>query len=244
MKKTKILSLVLACSLLFHTTGMEVLATSAAEPVLDEQSVEAPENVSSDEDATAETPEQPAEETDQDSEEEQSPEQPSESEEGKGEETSGETGDPEVPSDEAGETEEPSDETEEPSDETEEPSDETEEPSDETEEPDADDISDEDGVSDSEEAISDNSISENTLPEEDLEQEDSEEDAFAIFPGLGDNYTFSSAQMADKQVLAAHVNDVVSEASIKANEFPDAEGMYELGEVVYLAEIWIATHME
>lgn len=240
MKKAKILSLVLACSLLFHTTGMEVLATSAAEPVLDEQSVEAPENAPSDEDVNAEAPEQSAEKTDQDSEEGQSPEQPSDSEEGKGEETSGETGDP---SDEDGKTEEPSDETEEPSeetegpsDETEEPSEETEEPSDETEEPDADDISDEDEVSDSEETISDNSISENTLPEEDLEQEDSEEDAFSIFPGLGDSYTLSSAQMADKQVLAAHVGDIVSTYSRNADEYPDADGLYELGEVVYLAE--------
>lgn len=231
MKKAKILSLVLACSLLFHTTGMEVLATAASEPVLDEQSVEAPEDVPSEETVDTETPEQSSEEeTEKDSEGVQEPEQPSEPEEGKDE------GTPEQPSDEEGETKEPTDETEVPSDETEEPSEETEEPSDETEEPDADDVSDEDGISDSEETISDNSISENTLPEEEAEKEDSEEDAFAIFPGLGDNYTMSSVQMTDKQVLAAHVGDIVDTDAAKADEYPDAEGLYELGEIVYLAE--------
>lgn len=227
MKKAKILSLVLACSLLFHTTGMEVLATAASEPVLDEQSVEAPEDVPSEETVDTEAPEQSKEEegTEKDSEEAQEPEQPSEPEEGNGEET--ET--PGQPSDEEGETKEPTDETEVPSDETEEPADETEESG-------ADDVSDEDGISDSEETISDNTISENDLPEEDLEKEDSEEDAFAIFPGLGDTYTMSSAQITDKQVLAAHVGDIVNTDAVKTDEYPDAEGLYELGEVVYLAE--------
>lgn len=233
MRKAKILSLLLAGSLLFNTTGIEVLATTASEPVFEEQSVEAPENVSSEEDATVETPEQATEETDQDSEEGESPEEPVASEEGKDEEPSEETETPEKPSEDEGKTEEPSDDTEKPSEET-------EEPSEETEEPDTDDISDEDEESDSEAAISDNTISENTISEntiseEDDEKEDSEEDAFAIFPGLGENYAMSSTQMADKRVLAAHVNDIVSTSAIAANEYPDAEGIYELGEVVYLA---------
>lgn len=46
----------------------------------------------------------------------------------------------------------------------------------------------------------------------------------------------SSSQMADKKVLAAHVGDIVSPYSRNADEYPDAEGLYELGEVVYLAE--------
>lgn len=216
MKKAKILSLVLACSLLFHTTGMEVLATTASEPVLDEQSVETPESAPSEEDIALETPEQSTEEvTDNDSEEVQDTEQSSEPEEGKDEETS----------DGMEETEEPSEETEESSDGT-----------GDVDEPAADDTPDEDQASDSEDAVSDNTVSENTLPEEDSGKEDPEEDTFTFFPGLGDDYTMSSTQMADKRVLAAHVSDIVSTASINADEYPDAEGLYELGEVVYLAE--------
>lgn len=223
MKKTKILSLVLACSLLFHTTGMEVLATAASEPVLEEQVAEAPESVSTEEDITAETPEQPAEEvTDNDSEEVQNPEQEKEKDEQPSEGM-------EEPSGDEGETEEPSEETEEPSDETEDPSDVAEDPAEES-------VIDEDGVLNSGDSVSENTISENTLSEEDTDKEEPEEDAFAIFPGLGDNYTLSSAQMADKQVLAAHVNDIVSTYAREADKYPDADGLYELGEVVYLAE--------
>ena len=226
MKKAKILSLLLAGSLLFNTTGIEALATAASEPVLEEQSVEVPDDESSEENADAETSEEISEEeTDKDSEEEQNPEQPSETEEeGKDEESSGETETPEQSSGEEGENEEPSGETEEPSEET-------EEPSEETEEPDVEDVS-LDETENSEDSVSENSISENTLSEEDTE----EEDAFAIFPGLGDNYTLSSTQMADKRVLAAHVNDILSTYARNAGEYPDAEGIYELGEVVYLAE--------
>lgn len=226
MKKAKVLSLLLAGSLLFNTTGIEALATAASEPVLEEQSVEAPDDESSEENADAETSEEISEEeTGKDSEEEQNPEQPSETEEeGKDEESSGETETPEQSSGEEGENEEPSGETEEPSEET-------EEPSEETEEPDVEDVS-LDETEDSEDSISENTISENTLSEEDPE----EEDVFAIFPGLGDNYTLSSTQMADKRVLAAHVNDILSTYARNAGEYPDAEGIYELGEVVYLAE--------
>ena len=42
--------------------------------------------------------------------------------------------------------------------------------------------------------------------------------------------------MADKKVLTAHVGDIVSIYARNADEYPDAEGIYELGEVVYLAE--------
>ena len=220
MKKAKILSLVLACSLLFHTTGMEVLATTASEPVFDEQSVETPESAPSEEDIALETPEQSTEEvTGNDSEEVQDTEQSSEPEEGKDEESSDDM-----------------EETEEPSEETEEPSDETDDSVDDVDEPAADDTPEEDEVSDSEDSVSDNTVSENTLPEEDSGKEDPEEDVLALFPGLGDDYTMSSAQMADKRVLADHVNDIVSTASINADQYPDAEGLYELGEVVYLAE--------
>lgn len=226
MKKAKILSFLLAGSLMFNTAGIDALATAASEPVPVEQSVEAPADESAEEDAGAETPEQPSEEV-------KEPEQPSESEEGKdGESDEAET--PEQPSEEEGEDEKTSEEIEKPSEETEEPAVETEEPdkedvsSDETEDS-------EDSVSEntiSEDSVSENTISENTLPEEDPE----EEDVFAIFPGLGDNYKLSSAQLADKKVLAAHVSDILSANARNADEFPDADGIYELGEVVYLAD--------
>lgn len=215
MKKAKILSLLLAGSLLFNTAGIDALATAASEPVLAEQSVEAPDDESSEENTGAETSEQPSEEeTGKESEEEQKPEQPSETEEGKDEE-SGKAETPEQPSEEEGENEEPSEETG---------------------ESDVDDASlDETG--DSEDSVSENTISENTLPKEDPQEEDSEkEDVFAIFPGLGDSYTMSSAQMADKRVLAAHVSDILSTYDRNADKYPDADGIYKLGEVVYLAE--------
>lgn len=234
MKKAKILSLLLAGSLLFNTAGIEALATAASEPVLAEQSVEALDEESSEENTDAETSEQPSEEeTVKESEEGQNPEQPAETEEGKNEE-SGETETPEQPSGEEGENEKPSGETEAPSEET-------EEPSEETETPDAMDPA-LDETEDSENTVSGNTISENTLSEEDPEEEGpeeedpEEEDAFAIFPGLGDNYTLSSAQLADKRVLAAHVSDILSTYARNADEYPDADGIYELGEVVYLAE--------
>lgn len=224
MKKAKILSLLLAGSLLFNTAGIDALATAASDPVLAEQSVEALDDESSEENTDTETSEQPSEEeTGKESEEEQNPEQPSETEEGKDEE-SGETETPEQPSGEEGENEKPSGETEDPAEEIEEPSEETEAP----------DVNDPslDATEDSENTISENTISENALLEEDPE----EEDAFAIFPGLGDNYTLSSAQLADKRVLAAHVSDILSTYARNADEYPDADGIYELGEVVYLAE--------
>ena len=233
MKKAKILSLLLAGSLLFNTTGIEALATSASEPVLEEQAVEAPDDESSEESGDAETSEQPSEERDKEPEEVKNPEQSSEVEEDKDEESSGETETTEQPSGE--ENKEPSEETEEPSEEIQEPSEEPKDSSEEAEDPDADESALEE-TEDSEDTISENTISENTLPEEDSETEDSEEDAFAIFPGLGDSYTLSSTQMADKKVLAAHVGDIVSIYARNADEYPDAEGIYELGEVVYLAE--------
>ena len=218
MKKAKILSLLLAGSLLFNTAGIEALATAASEPVLEEQFVEAPDDESSEESGDVETSERPSEEeTDKESEDEQNPEQSSEKEEEKDDESSGETETPEQSSGEEGEKEKPSEETE--------------EPSEETEEPDVEDAS-LDETEDSEDSVSENTISENTLSEEEPE----EEDVFAIFPGLGDSYTLSSTQMADKRVLAAHVSDILSTYARNAGDYPDADGIYELGEVVYLAE--------
>lgn len=234
MKKARLLSLLLAGSLLFHSTGIEVLATAASEPIPEEQSIETPDDVSLEEGTDSETSEDPAEDENTDvdpSEEVQDPEQPSESEERKDEQPSEGTETPEQPSEEDGENKEPSEETETP----EQPSDEdTQEPAEgtETEEPDTD-VSTEEPV-EPEESVSDNSVPENTLPEEEPEVE--ETDDFAIFPGLGENYTFSQKQMENKRVLFAHVGDIVSEEARSTGEYPDAEGLYVLGEVVYLAE--------
>lgn len=223
MKKPKVLSLLLAFSLLFHTTGIEALATTVSDPAFDGQSVETSDDLFSEDDVEAETSGETSEEGEADqksSEEAQDPEQSSEAEGEESKESPEETEAPEQPAEEE-EVKEPSEETE-------------------AEEPVADDVSEDETLDAddaiSEDSVSENTISENTLPEEEPEQEAAEEDAFAIFPGLGDNYTLSSAQLADKKVLAAHVGDIVSTYSVKAGEYPDAEGVYELGEVVYLAE--------
>lgn len=231
MKKTRILSFLLAFSLLFHSTGIEVLATAATEPIPEEQTVEVLDNVSTEEEEGTETSQQPIEEdktNEESSEEVQNPEQPSDSEQEEqppvdneeSKEPSEETETPEIPSEEEGDAQEPSEETD------------AEEPDVDDasgEEPDTDDISSEE-PSDSEETVSENSVSENTITEE------TEEDDFAIFPGLSDSYTLSSAQMENKRMLSAHVGDIVSSKAMDAGEYPDAEGIYELGEVVYLAE--------
>lgn len=84
----------------------------------------------------------------------------------------------------------------------------------------------------SENTVSEDTISENTLPEDEIS-------VFSIFPGLGDDYKFSSQQLADKRTLASHVGDVVKIDSPKTAtiaDYQDTEGEYELGEVVYLAE--------
>ena len=234
MKKTKILSFLLAFSLLFHSTGIEALATAATEPIPEEQTVEVLDNVSTEEEEGTETSQQPIEEdkaNEESSEEVQNPEQPSDSEQEEqppvdneeSKEPSEETEAPEIPSEEEeGDMQEPSEGTD------------AEEPDVDDasgEEPDTDDISSEE-PSNSEETVSENSISENSISENSI----TEEDDFAIFPGLSDNYTLSSAQMENKRILSAHVGDIVSSKSMDAGEYPDAEGIYELGEVVYLAE--------
>lgn len=247
MKKAKILSFLLAFSLLFQSTGIEALATAASKPIPEEQSLESPDNASVEEEGGTEASEQPSEEESankEPSEEVQNPVQPSDSEKGEEEQPSEGVEDSEQPSENDGEIKEPSEETglpEAPSEEAggdiQEPSEgtEVEEPDEDdasVEEPEVDDSSSEEPA-DSEETVSENSVSENTVPEEKTE---TEEDAFAIFPGLGDSYTLSSTQMEDKRVLSAHVGDIISSRDMDAGEYPDAEGLYELGEVVYLAE--------
>ena len=84
----------------------------------------------------------------------------------------------------------------------------------------------------SENTVSENTISGNTFPENEVS-------IFSIFPGLGENYKFSSKQLEDKRVLASHVGDVVQIQSVEnatIEDFQDADDEYVSGEVVYLAE--------
>lgn len=190
MKRAKVLSLFLAGTLLFHTAGIDALATTAADPVSVSESVEEPEEESSEEISGEEDSEQSSSEDD---------EKDKENEENSGNE-------------EGSEDEENSENEENPDDQ-------------ET-------VEDEELSEDeenSEYTVSENTISENTLPED-------EESIFDIFPGLGDDYTFSAQQLDSKRELAAHVGDIVKVDVKNAVSFPDAEGLYALGEVVYLAE--------
>lgn len=237
MKRVKVLSLFLAGSLLFHTAGIDALATAALDPVSASESVDEPGEESSEEIPGRENPEQSSAE---DGGNEEHAEQPSN-------EDGGNEANTEQPSNEDDETKNPSDDKEKDTENKENSGNEENSEAEENPEhgenaddPEAvkdeelspDEENSEDTVSEntvSENTVSENTISENTLPEED-------ENAFDIFPGLGENYILSSQQLADKRELAAHVGDIVAKNTGKVGDYPDAEGIYELGEVVYLAE--------
>lgn len=221
MRKAKLLSLLLAGSLLFHTAGIDALATAPSEPAPANEAVESTDTGTS---------EQPSEENEDNeskdsSEKEGNVEQPSE------EDVDNENKDS---SEKEGNTEQPSEEDVDDKDKdlSEEESN-TEQPAEENEESEspADDVETSDD-SVSENTISENTISENTLPEDEVS-------LFSIFPGLGENYKFSSQQLADKRVLASHAGDVVkvnAEEATSIEDYVDVEGAYEPGEVIYLAE--------
>lgn len=215
MKRAKLLSLFLAGSLLFQTAGIDAMATAPSEPAPISDNVEDIDN-NSEQSSTEESG------TDESAGEEENPGQSIEGEEGKGDEDpSGEEGNPQQPS----EDEEDKDSTgeEENPEQPIEGEKEDEVPTEEIGEK-------EDSIS--ENTVSENTISENTLPEEEIS-------IFSIFPGLGDDYKFSSQQLADKRVLATHLDDVVRVQSVEnatVEDYQDATGKYELGEVVYLAE--------
>lgn len=226
MKRVKVLSLFLAGSLLFHTAGIDALATAALDPVSASESVDESGEESSEEIPSRENPEQ------------------SSAENGENEENVGQ------PSTEDDETKNPSDEKEKDTEseensgnkENSEAEDNSENPENRENPDDQESVKDEELSPDeensedtvSENTISENTISENTISENTLPEED--ENAFDIFPGLSDNYIMSSQQLADKRELAAHVGDIVAKNTGNAEDYPDAEGIYELGEVVYLAE--------
>lgn len=200
MKRAKVLSLFLAGTLLFHTAGIDALATTASDPVSASESVEESGEESSDKISGEEDSEQSSTEdgeskdSSEDEEKDKENEENSENEEGSEDEENSEN--EENPNGQKAVEDEEFSEDE----------------------------------ANSEDTVSENTISENTLPEEE------EEDVFDIFPGLGDNYTMSSQQLADKRELASHVGDIVKKNTRNAEDYPDAAGLYELGEVVYLAE--------
>lgn len=214
MKRAKLLSLFLAGSLLFQTAGIDAMATAPSEPTpISETVVDVDPGLS-------EQPSENESELKKPTEEESNPEQPSEGEEVKDPAEEDET--PEQPSEEENKDEDPAGEDVSP-----------EQPSDtENEGTPSDEEAGETKDSVSENTVSENTISENTLPED-------EASIFSIFPGLGENYKFSSQQLADKRVLAAHVGDVVqidSPQTATIEDYQDADGEYEPGEIVYLAE--------
>lgn len=86
-------------------------------------------------------------------------------------------------------------------------------------------------------SVSQNTISENTVSEPLIPE--NEADIFSVFPGLGDDYDFSSQELTDKEVLASHVEDIVPQQTAKPaalEDYQDVSDAYASGEVVYLAE--------
>lgn len=214
MKRAKLLSLFLAGSLLFQTAGIDAMATAPSEPVPVSETVEDVDN------GLSEQPFEEESESKESTEEENDSEQSSVEEEGK--DSAVEDENSEQLSDEEDEEKDAAGEEGDP-----------EQPSDEENEGNLSD-EEEGDIKDSisENTVSENTISENTLPED-------EASIFSIFPGLGDNYKFSSQQLADKRVLASHVGDVVQIHSLETAtiaDFKDVSDNYEPGEVVYLAE--------
>lgn len=221
MKKTKLLSFLLAGVLLFQTTGIDALATAPA--------------VS---DPVAVTIEDPSDETSAPlptgGETVSDPKTPESGETVRDPKTPGEDGDKQDPETPAGDDDKQNPEAPAGDDDKQDP--ETPAGDDDKQDPET---PAEDEKQDPEESISENSVSENSVSENSVSENDLPEDevsAFAIFPGLGDDYTFTTQQIADKQELAKHVGDVVDLNAAKEDLFPDAEGLYELGEVVYLAD--------
>lgn len=233
MKRAKLLSFFLAGSLLFQTAGIDAMATQANNPAIVSESVDdsnqAPETddsentgAPSEEGDNTELPSTGDEGTKDPSENEENTDLPSTGDEGTKDPSENEE-DSELPSNGDEETENPSEKEED----SELPSTEDEE----TETPSEDEDTDTSDESlPSEDSVSENTISENTLPEEE------EVNAFDIFPGLGDNYLFSSKQLADKQDLASHMSDIVPANAVTIDDYSDAEDLYKPGEVVYLAD--------
>lgn len=245
MKRVKLLSLLIAGSLLFQAAGIDAMASAPSEPAPVSASMEGAENAPaeqpSEEDANDKSPanedsnpSQPAEEESEDKipgNEESNPELPAE-EDIKDKVPDREDGDSELPAEEEGNDKAPDNEE----NDSEPPAEEDEDDAAVSEEEENGSSVSENSVSENtipENTISENTISENTLPEENAAS------IFSIFPGLGDSYQFSAEELEDKRILSAHVGDVVDLSSLETasiEDFRETSDKYPLGEVVYLAE--------
>lgn len=225
MKKAKLLSLFLAGSLLFQTAGIDAMAAAPSEPAPVSETAADADSILSDQPSQENPPIQPSEEekkADDSNTGELEPQLPVEEEKEKDTAPVVEEKTPDQSGDE-----------------------ENEEKGSANEEEGSDSISEntipENIVSDNtiqESTISENTISENTISENTLSAEN-EANIFSIFPGLGDSYQFSSQELADKRVLAAHVDDIVQVQSAETatiEDYQDTDGEYAPGEIVYLAE--------
>ena len=246
MKKAKLLSLFLAGCLLFQTAGIDALATAPAEPAPISETVENTDNGLVDQSADGETADQPSDEgtdktptgepvdSDQPSDED-TDKAPTEDQVGS-DQPSDEDADKAPVEDQDGSDQSSDEETD--KDPAEEDVD-ADQPSNEETEGDAPvEDTEENNESVSENTVSENTVSENTVSENTL-PEKSETSIFSIFPGLGENYQFTSQEIKDKQLLASHVDDIVQVQSAETatiEDYQDAEGKYALGEVVYLAK--------
>lgn len=233
MKRAKLLSLFLAGSLLFQTAGIDAMATAPSDlaPIsetVEDVDVDLSEQPAEEESGSEEATEESGPEEALDGEEEKAPageeeKPPVEEETNPGQPVEGE--DEKNPVEEETDPEQPAE-----GEEVKDPVEEAPDLPTESEGTEEDPVEDEETVS--ENTVSENTISENALPE-------NETSIFSIFPGLGDDYTFSAKQMEDKKVLAAHVGDIVhvqSKETATVAAYADAEDKYVLDEVVYLAD--------
>lgn len=233
MKRAKLLSLFLAGSLLFQTAGIDAMATAPSDlaPIsetVEDVDVDLSEQPAEEESGSEEATEESGPEEALDGEEEKAPageeeKPPVEEETNPGQPVEGE--DEKKPVEEETDPEQPAE-----GEEVKDPVEEAPDLPTESEGTEEDPAEDEETVS--ENTVSENTISENALPE-------NETSIFSIFPGLGDDYTFSAKQMEDKKVLAAHVGDIVhvqSKETATVAAYADAEDKYVLDEVVYLAD--------
>ncbi len=245
MKKGKLLSLFLAGALVFQTAGIDALATAAESPAfVTEEVADESENSGSGtaedlgEDAESEESlgddSSIGEESNLPTEGEESLDQPATGDEELNPPTEGEES-PDQPSTGDEESNPPSEGDEENPDQPSEGDEGIDPPSEEEQNPETpSEDKGEDEENNSGESLSENSVSENTISENTVSEE--EGDIFDIFPGLGDSYIMSSKQMRDKRTLASHMNDVVKTNARTVDDYADKEGIYELGEVIYLAD--------
>ncbi len=256
MKRAKLLSLFLAGSLLFQTAGIDAMATAPSEPAaITETAEDTGDDLSEQPSEEESNPGQPAEdeENKDTSENDQNPGQPAEGEEDEDKDTSEDDQNPEQPAegegDEDKDTSEDGQNPEQPAegeeDEDKDTSEDDQNPEQPAEDEEDEDISDEEETEkdtsqedvENEDSISENTVSENTISENTLPED--EGSIFSIFPGLGEDYVFSSSQLADKRVLASHMGDIVQVQSVETAtiaDYQDADDSYVSGEVVYLAE--------